>query len=55
MDPATGLPYPFTSAPNDFWELGPFGDPCWQTGVYTFNSPIPGLVANTWRANTPNP
>jgi hypothetical protein len=55
LDPNTGLPVPFTDWPNDFSQHGPQGV-CWESpGPYTFTTPIPGLSANSWRGNTPNP
>jgi hypothetical protein len=53
-DPYTGTPTPFTNWPTDLAQLGPKGS-CWVNGNYTFDSPVPGLSANSWRANTPNP
>lgn len=51
--PTTGAAVPFKNAPYDYSQLGPTGT-CWQNGVYSFASPVPGLPANSWRGNTPN-
>ena len=53
-DPQTGTAVPFTNWPSDYHNLGPNGV-CWPTGPYTFESPVSGLGANSWRGNTPNP
>jgi len=52
--PSTGAPVPFTDAKADYSQLGPTGT-CWQNGIYSFASPVPGLPVNSWRGNTPNP
>jgi hypothetical protein len=53
-DPQSSTPVAFTSWPNDYVQLGPYGN-CWPSGPYTFSSPVPGLATNSWRGNTPNP
>lgn len=53
-DPNSGTPTPFTNWPSDNVQLGPYGT-CWPSGPYTFVSPVPGVAANSWRGNTPNP
>lgn len=53
-DPQSSTALPFTNFPTDYSTLGPFGS-CWPGGQYTFDSPVPGQGANSWRGNTPNP
>lgn len=57
-DPDSSKWVPITNHPSDHWNLTG-GHYCWGQGgttpVYTFESPVPGLAANTWRADTPNP
>jgi hypothetical protein len=53
-DPGSSTFDAFTNHPADYSSWGPRGG-CWKSEIYTFDSPVPGLAANTWRANTPNP
>jgi hypothetical protein len=53
-DPQTSNPVPFSDWPSDYSALGPYGV-CWPSGPYSFESPIAGLGANSWRGNTPYP
>ena len=47
---------PISDYPADVSRLPASGDwPCWYENIYTFSYPVPGLSANSWRANTPNP
>ncbi len=59
-DPDSAKFLPFTNYPLDYWNYAPQGNYCWSAPdiygtMYTFESPVPGLAANTWRADTPNP
>ena len=53
-DPGSSTFDPFTNHPADYSSWGPRGG-CWKSEIYTFESPVPGLADNTWRANTPDP
>ena len=53
-DPGTSSYVAFTNYPADHADLAPSGR-CWARGKYRFDFPVPGLAANTWRADTPTP
>ena len=59
-DPDSAKFLPFTNYPQDHWNHAPNGMYCWSGPdiwgtIYTFEFPVPGLAANTWRGDTPNP
>ena len=45
---------PFSNYPYDRARATSQGS-CWLNQTFTFDSPVPGLPPNTWRANTPSP